>query len=102
MPLFRDFMAEDWTMLTLWFELYLLCHSIRVDANDPDRTGIYLDHLSFYYQKYFGKTLNPKEFGADNCEELIELVSDTLYLTSQKVLQTLIPEEMEKYGIFVR
>eukprot|EP00928_Gymnodinium_smaydae_P057975 TRINITY_DN411_c0_g1_i1.p1 TRINITY_DN411_c0_g1~~TRINITY_DN411_c0_g1_i1.p1 ORF type:complete len:904 (+),score=304.94 TRINITY_DN411_c0_g1_i1:67-2712(+) len=101
-PLFRDFLAEDWSMLNLRFELYLLCHSIRIDANDPDRTGIYIDHLSFYYQKYFGKALSPKDFGAETCEELIELVSDTLYLTSQKVLQTLIPEEMEKYGIFVR
>eukprot|EP00928_Gymnodinium_smaydae_P057976 TRINITY_DN411_c0_g2_i1.p1 TRINITY_DN411_c0_g2~~TRINITY_DN411_c0_g2_i1.p1 ORF type:complete len:906 (+),score=299.95 TRINITY_DN411_c0_g2_i1:70-2718(+) len=102
MPLFRDFLPEDWAMLTLRFELYLLCHAIRIDANDPDRTGIYLDHLSFYYQKYFSKQLIPKEFGADSCEDLIELVSDTLYLTNQKVLQTLIPEELEKYGIFVR
>merc|ERR1712000_504837 len=57
-PLFKMFGFEDWAMLGLRFESHLLSHAFTKDADDPDRKGVHLDHLGFYYQKYFKKTLN--------------------------------------------
>merc|ERR1740121_1744341 len=56
-PLFMQFAFEDWTMMTLRYEIHLLTHSFKKDVNDPDRIGIHADHLSFYYNKYFKKQL---------------------------------------------
>lgn len=104
MPLFKDFMADDWAMLSLRFELSLLTHAFRRDANDPERTGIYIEHLAFYYQKYFKKELNPKAYGVTTSEDVVGLVLDTVQITKGQVpvLQTIIPEELESFAIFAK
>jgi hypothetical protein len=102
MPLFKDFSAEDWAMVSLRFELHLLVHAFRHDVGDPERKGVHLDQLSFYYTKYFRKTLVTKAYGADTIDALIRLVSDTLYVTKQRLLETFIPDEIECLGIFAK
>lgn len=100
-PLFKEFAFEDFAMLSLRFEIYLLAHSFVKDCNDPDRTGIKLDHLSFYYMKYYGKALNCKSFGVDSMQELLGLLDDTVWL-SQDVIEPLIPCDMENHNVFVK
>ena len=56
-------------MLTLRFELHLLSHAFRKDANDADRVLVPLDHLPFYYNRYYKKALSTKSFGLDTLEE---------------------------------
>jgi hypothetical protein len=102
MPLFKDFLPEDWTMTSLRFEIYLLVHAFKRDCGDPERTGIHLDHVCFYYNKYFKKTLSIKAFAVDSIDALLALVADTLFVTPQRVIETFIPDELESLGVFAK
>jgi len=101
-PLFKEFAFEDWTMMSLRFEIHLLVHAFRKDVNDPDRIGIHVDHLSFYYGKYFKKQINPKFFGVDTVRQLLDLIRDTVVCSrSGNVVEPQLPDELESLGIFV-
>merc|ERR1712232_208381 len=63
MPLYHAFENDDWALLELQYELYLLVHAFKKDVEDKDRSGIRLEHLAFYYQKYFSKQLVPADYG---------------------------------------
>merc|ERR1719356_1711295 len=89
-------------MLTLRLELSLLVHAFKKDAADPDRTGVHIDHLAFYYTKYYKKNLTPKDYGVETMEALIGLVLDAVYINKQRVVASMLPEEFESYGIFVK
>merc|ERR1712061_129511 len=82
-PLFKEFAFEDWALLQLRYELFLLQAAFRKDVNDPDRPGIHESHFGFYYNKYFRKHLNPKFFGVEGHVELIKLVKDTVMLEEE-------------------
>lgn len=100
-PIFSAFTFEDWTMVSLRFELYLLTHAFRKDVNDPDRLGVHVEHLAFYYNKYFKKALNLKFYGVETIKELLEYVRDTVVIRSKsQVIEPNLPEEMESWGIF--
>lgn len=76
-PLFATFNFEDWALMSLRCELYLLVNAFKKDVNDPDRVGIPENHLAFYWSRYFKKTLNPKGFGKDSLTDVVALVKDT-------------------------
>jgi len=101
-PLFKEFQFDDWTMMTLRFELHLLAHAFRHDVEDPDRAGIHLDHLPFYYQRYFKKPLVAKSFGVETVAELVGLVQDTVYATKKQVLESQLDAEMESLQVFAK
>jgi len=100
-PLFRDFQAEDYAMMNLRVELHLMAHSFSTDCDDPDRTGIHVDHLAFYYQKYFGKTLNVNAFGIKTTAELVALVEDTISV-KESIMQSVIPSDLESNVVFAK
>jgi len=101
-PLFSAFGFEDWQMMSLRFELHLLAHAFRRDVNDPDRLGMPLEHLPFYYNKYFKKALNTKFYGVEGPRELLEYVRDTVIASGKnQVLEAQLPDDMESLGIFV-
>merc|ERR1740121_1521107 len=101
-PLFMQFGFEDWTMMSLRFEIHLLTHSFKRDVNDPDRIGIHADHLAFYYNKYFKKQLSTKFYGVDTVKELLELIRDTVVVNRKnQVVEPQLPDDMESLGIFV-
>merc|ERR1711924_592023 len=87
-PLFKDFQFEDFTLMTLRAELHLLINAFGKDCNDPDRTGIHVDHLAFYYQKYYGKALNLHSFGVQTSAELVKMVHDTIVLRPNNVVES--------------
>jgi len=101
-PLFKDFQFEDWTMMSLRFELHLLAHAFRHDVEDPERTGIHLDHLAFYYNKYFKKALSTKYYGVETFKELVEMVNDAVFVTKKEVLESQLDAEMECLQIFAK
>jgi len=102
-PLFSNFMFEDWALLSLRFELHLLCHAFSHDADDVERTGIHPEHLSFYYNRYYKKGLNPKNYGVDTVGELIDLVKDTAMADSRsKVVESMVSDDLESNDIFVK
>jgi len=102
MPLFKDFQTEDWALATLRFELHLLAHAFQNDVEDKDRTGIPLEHLAFYYNKYYNKTLNPKLYGVEGIQELVALVNDAVYVTRKEVLASQLKVEMESVQVFMQ
>mmetsp|Transcript_24482 Transcript_24482/g.61205 ORF Transcript_24482/g.61205 Transcript_24482/m.61205 type:complete len:878 (+) Transcript_24482:100-2733(+) len=99
-PLFKEYQMEDWAMLSLRFELHILAHAFRKDVNDPERMGIHLDHLAFYYNRYFKKALSPKDYGVESFKEIVDLVDDAVYVTPRSVLGSLLDGEMETFAIF--
>jgi len=100
-PLFASFAFEDWALLSLRFELHLVVHAFARDCKDPDRTGFPAEHLPYYYTKYFKRGLNPKAYGTDNVEELVELVGDTL-IVCDKILESQITDDLETNEVFVK
>merc|ERR1711865_43705 len=101
-PLFKEFQNEDFAMMALRFELHLLVHSFSKDCNDPDRTGIHLDHLAFYYQKYYGKPLNLGFYGVATTEELMEFINDTITVNKQSCIESQIPGDLESNAVFAK
>merc|ERR1711941_192788 len=102
MPLYREFKSEDWLMLSLRFELYLMITAFRRDANDSERQGVPLDHLSFYYNRYYKKALSPAQFGVNDLSELVGLVDDSVFLNTQQVIEVDLPDELETFALFVK
>jgi len=101
-PLFKEFQFEDWTMMSLRFELHLLAHAFRHDVDDPERLGIHLDHLGYYYNRYFKKALSTKYYGVDTYKDLIELVNDAVYVTNKNLVDSQLDAEMECLDIFIK
>jgi len=102
-PLFAHFAPEDWALIQLRHELYLLQDAFQKDVNDPDRAGIPENHLAFYYNKYFKKGLNPKLFSLSTNLELFALLKDTVAIPADtQVLTSQLPAELESLGIFVK
>ena len=48
--------------------------------------GIILEHLGFYYNRYYSKPLTPKSYGVENEQELIALAKDCVFVSKDKVL----------------
>merc|ERR1719454_936077 len=59
-PLYLNFVYEDWVLLSLRFELHLLCHAFKRELDDPDRPGFTETHLAYYYSKYYKKSFDLK------------------------------------------
>merc|ERR1712106_1305831 len=102
LPLFRDFQFEDFAMMSLRFELNLMVHAFGKDCEDEDRKNMRTDHLPFYYQKYFGKSLACASFGVQNPTELVALVNDTIAVNDVNVMEALVPVDLESNGVFVK
>jgi len=102
-PLFKDFAFEDWALLQLRYEFYLLQVAFKKDVDDPERLGVPEQHLAFYYNKYYKKVLTPKYFGVTTNTEVTALVKDTVTWNDDvKVMSTPLEEDVEKLDEFVK
>jgi len=102
-PLFANMTFEDWALLQLRFELYMLQLAFKRDVDDPERIGIHETHLAFYYHRYYRKQLTPKHFGASTNTELCKLVKDTVLIDEESmVLTSQLAEETEDVTYFVK
>merc|ERR1712060_153062 len=103
MGLFGSFELEDWELLRVRYELYLLVLGFKKAVQDPERVGIHESHLFFYYNRYFRKQLNPKQYGKDSIEGLVKLVKDTVIMDStNRVIQPVSTNESESASTFVK
>merc|ERR1712176_557070 len=89
-------------LLSLRFEVHLLVHAVKRDSTDPERRGIQLEHLAFYYNKYYKKMLNPKTYGVANITEVIELIKDTVIIVMNVVESQIREDNCSANDIFVR
>lgn len=99
-PLFALFSKEDWLLLELRFELHLLIHSFRRDCGEERRPGIFPDHLAFYYNRYFSKTLLPGKFGFRDVNDVLKRFADTIVLCG-KVIESQLDIDVARHDIFV-
>merc|ERR1719197_795378 len=94
MPLFTEFLYEDWTLMATRYELNLLIHAFRKDLNDPDRPSFREEHLAYYFEKYFRKAFVVKNFGVENFTDFLELVEDSICLAEGSgMLESKLPED---------
>lgn len=100
-PLCKSFEVEDWALLSLRFELHILAHAFIMDVDDPDRQGVHIDHVGFYYQKYFRKMLNLKFYGVETNNDLIKYVEDTIRLKGS-IIESRLPKSLESFDVFVK
>mmetsp|Transcript_74979 Transcript_74979/g.163687 ORF Transcript_74979/g.163687 Transcript_74979/m.163687 type:complete len:969 (+) Transcript_74979:121-3027(+) len=100
-PLYEHFAWEDWAMLNLRFELHVLLHSFRIDANDPQRTSFHESQLPFYYERYFRKALEPQNFGCQQPSALLTLVEDTVQVSPSCLLEPQLSDDTP-LEVFVR
>mmetsp|Transcript_73886 Transcript_73886/g.161694 ORF Transcript_73886/g.161694 Transcript_73886/m.161694 type:complete len:929 (-) Transcript_73886:49-2835(-) len=100
-PLFADFTMEDWAMTGLRFELSLLANSFKRDVNEEGRDGFPIEHLQFYYNKYFHKALVPRAFGVERVEDIVSMLTDTV-VVHDGLVESLVPETIEDNDIFVK
>merc|ERR1712217_428457 len=102
-PLFADFALEDWALLQLRMELYYLQSAFSKDVDDPERASIPDAHIAYYYNKYYKKTLNPKNFGKTTNSELCILVKDTAKIDEKElVLSSVLADEPDSFDMFVK
>merc|ERR1712151_90669 len=93
-PLFGNFAYEDWTLLSLRYELHLLVHAFAHDVADPDRQSFHESHLLFYFNKYFGKSIEYKLMGLEDFAGLCGLIKDSMTLNDKsKFLDVVMPED---------
>ncbi|KAF4665123.1 hypothetical protein FOZ61_000163 [Perkinsus olseni] len=101
-PLYGQFEAVDWNLLSLRFELHLLCHSFKKDVSDADVVGIHRSLLGYYYLLYFKKNLTPGICGAKSIDDLLDrLVTDTIMVDDRGVLMA-VHEVDTPFSTFVR
>jgi len=102
-PLFVSFTFEDWTLLTLRYELFLLTHAFKHDVDDAERVGIHESNLLFYYTKYFSKTINPKHYGKETNQEVVDFVKDAVKLdTDKNVLTSILNTDLDSLDDFLK
>jgi len=87
-PLFYDFVYEDWTLLNLRFEFHLLLHAFRHDLDDEDRPSFPVKDLCYYYEKYYGKSFNIKQYGLETHADMLALIKDSIAEDSESGLLT--------------
>ncbi|CAE7405966.1 unnamed protein product, partial [Symbiodinium pilosum] len=96
-------MKEDWALLQLRYELFLLQDSFKKDVNDPDRVAIPEAHVAFYYSKYFKKQMNTKQFGVSEMSDIVKLVKDTVAISEDtKMFSTILEDELESMDMLVK
>ena len=72
-------------------------------------SGIILDHLGFYYNRYYSKPLTAKSYGVENEQELIALAKDCVFVNKDKVrcgglngLWIMVSSNIARYGWKIR
>lgn len=101
-PLFSRFTFEDWALLSLRVELHLMVHSFKKDVDDPERPGIHVENLFFYYNKYWRKAFNAKIYGVDTNQDVLDFVKDTVSLTPKSVLEAHLDQELDNFDLFLK
>merc|ERR1712217_569944 len=60
------------------------------------------EHLQFYYERYYGRRLNERDFGCESISDVLKLAKDTVFVNEKDVLESQLDDEMECMQIFVK
>merc|ERR1712151_1286386 len=90
-------------LLSLRYELFLLVQAYRKDVDDEERIGIHETNLAYYFNKYYHKNLNPKDYGKEANQGLVDFVKDAVTLDKEtNVLKSDMEPEQDSLDIFVK
>jgi len=90
-------------LFQLRWEVWLLQKAYANDINDPDRIGIHESNFTFYFNKYYGRQLSPKNFGHSGNVELADMIKDTVtFEPKNKVLKSSLKVDAESPEIFLK
>lgn len=93
-PLYSNFEYEDWCLLAIRVELFLLVHGFRQDVDDAERQTFHESHLPFYYNRYWKKALDPKMYMRDTTSHIVALVKDTMEINAGNgMVEVKLPED---------
>lgn len=94
--LFEKFGPEDWALLQLRCELVLLTMVFKKDVADSDRPGIPIDHVGFYYNRFFNKPLTVGLYNKVALKDLVEMVKETVCIdVDANLLRLALPEDTD-------
>jgi len=88
-------------LMQMRFDFAALIWAFRKDTDDEDRTGIPMDHLAFYFNRYFKKSINPKNFGVADVPAMFAFIKDTVAI-EDKLLTCKLQDDLDNFDIFVK
>ena len=91
-----DIIPENCQVLEVYVLLIRLAETIQIGTRSRPQpriptpathfvAGIILEHLGFYYNRYYSKPLTAKSYGVENEQELIALAKDCVFVNKDKV-----------------
>merc|ERR1712046_484240 len=99
-PLFANFGQEDWALVLLRMELYLLLNAFPKDCDDKDRK-IHVSNLAFYFNKYWGKNFSGQTYGMKDDGEIIrKLIKDTIEVNDTDIVLSKLQADLEAPDVF--
>ena len=101
-PQFSCFTYEDWALLNIRIELYLLLLALQRGADDSGNTVISTQHLPTYYNKFFLKPFTIENFGFKEFGQLEELINDTVVIKGENVFIQPELDPCSDFGLFVQ
>lgn len=101
-PLFSNFQQEDWKLMELRYEMYLLSQGFKKDVDDAEHPGIHESLLVYYYGKYLKKGITVKYYGKESNKEMLDLVKDSMSVSDKEMVATQLAEDVETPELFVK
>jgi len=104
-PLFGRFEHEDWSLLTLRYDMHLLVNAFKHDVEDAEMPGMPEAHLAFYINKYFHKTIDPKYYALSTLAEVLKQVDDTVCIREENstgFVESAVTQDADAIEHFVR
>ena len=82
---FCEFAFEDWALLSVRYELFLLLCALGSDSSDPGPPNIPLEDLACCYNDHYQKQLEIHKYGFKEFSELAAIIPDTVVIKGGKV-----------------
>lgn len=102
-PLFAKFGLEDWALVMMRCDFFLLINAFGKDCGDTSRP-IHETNLPLYYSKYFGgKKIQPVHYGFKELKEVMNLIKDTVDIKADtRIVTSTVSEDADDPSMFVK
>lgn len=102
-PLFVDWEKEDWALLNLRYEFFLLYDVYRIET-EGYCPGIHESNLMAYYTKFYCRPLLAKNYGFESGQKVLDLLKDTVKFDENSCLVTPLSSEVNSssFDAFVK
>ena len=101
-PVFSKFCFEDWSLLDLYYELYLLLYAVSEGEGILGRPSLPLAHLERHYYACFDKPPGINDYGFKEFGELVGIIKHTVDFCSAGQCLTPLLGALTTPGHFVK